>query len=146
MVYDSLCTNTTSNASRTTPVRVDRQVYFPASDRLRSVKARVDVSGAEVDTPAEISPPAGPNHWMVGEPLTPTTVQVREYVSEVAGTPIVVMLLIVYSSKYIHTCRKKGKIKQTCIKNMHINMKRTVLTNCKCVSICDISTGYYLWG
>ncbi len=84
-------------------MRVDRQVYSPASDRLRSVKVRLDERGAGVDTPAEISLPPGPNHWMVGEPLTPSTVQVREYVSDVAGTPIVVMLLIVYSSKYTHT-------------------------------------------
>ncbi len=89
-----LCSVTVSITSCTTPEMVDRQVYSPASDRARSVKVRVDVR-VVVDTPVVISLPPGPNHWIVGEPLTPSTVQVREYVPPSAGVPILLLILIV---------------------------------------------------
>ncbi len=83
-----------STTSRATPVNVDRQMYSPASDRARSVKVRVDVK-VVVDTPMVTSLPPGLNHWIIGEPLTPSTVQVSEYVCPSTGLPILALTLIV---------------------------------------------------
>ncbi len=55
----------------------------------------MDVRGAGVDTPVVTTLPPGPNHWMVGEPLTPSTVQVRENVPPSAGIPILLLILMV---------------------------------------------------
>ncbi len=58
------------------------------------MKVRVDVR-VVVDTPVVISLPPGPNHWMVGEPLTPSTVQAREYVCPSANVPLLTLMLTV---------------------------------------------------
>ncbi len=85
---------TLSMTSRTIPVNVDRQMYSPASDRAKSVNVRMDVK-VVVDTPMVTSLPSGPNHWIIGEPLKPSTVQVREYVCPSTGLPILALTLIV---------------------------------------------------
>ncbi len=81
-------------ASRTTPDSSARHVYSPASDRDRLVRVRVE---EKVDMPVVIWLPSGPNHWMVGEPLTTSAVHTRVYVPPSAGVPLPV-IVTVYSS------------------------------------------------